>query len=662
MWDSILRTIRLPEEVTAFERDYLGRMNLAALRFFLAHLPVFVFIAFFNDTDPLLAFILTSITLVGPIVAYKMLHNPRAVSVVYGVASMLLGGLLVHFGQGPVQIEMHFYFFALLAMLAIFGNPMVIVAAAITVALHHVLLWAYLPASVFNYDAPFWVVGVHALFVVLESTATVFIARSFFDNVIGLEKIVQARTAALNQRNEDMRLVMDHVEQGLFTIGPDMVISKERSAILNTWLGEIPPGTTVPQLLSSCCQEAADAFEMGWDQVLEDFLPLELTLGQLPASFDVAGRHMELEYTPIMDGDKLDKLLVVVTDVTARLEQERLEAEQREVLEVLGRVAKDKVGFLEFLEEARELTDYITNEERPPMAELKRAIHTLKGNTMLFGLHSVATLCHDLESSMEEQQELPSDAAIEQLKEHWRRLGERLSLVLGTGARKVEIEDEEYERILRAVLAGDPYDEIAEMIAAWKMESTAVRLQRVAEHAKGIARRLNKSVVVAQSDHGLRVDPTRWASFWASFVHVVRNALDHGIEAEDERLAAGKAAAGSLKLVTRVANDAFVVSIEDDGRGIDWDAVAAKARAAGLPADTREQLEEALFADGISTKDEVTAFSGRGVGFAAVRSETLARGGQVMIDSISGKGTRIEFRFPASEMAAGFVDEFLAAG
>ena len=66
---------------------------------------------------------------------------------------------LVHVGQGPVQIEMHFYFFALLAMLAVYGNPLVILVAAVTVALHHLVLWALLPASVFNYDAPIWVVA-----------------------------------------------------------------------------------------------------------------------------------------------------------------------------------------------------------------------------------------------------------------------------------------------------------------------------------------------------------------------------------------------------------------------------------------------------------------------------------------------------------------------
>lgn len=69
-----------------------------------------------------------------------------------------------------------------------------------------------LPGSVFNYDAAWWVVAVHALFVGLEAVAACFTARTFFDNVIGLERIVRTRTAALDSKNRDMRLLLDSVE------------------------------------------------------------------------------------------------------------------------------------------------------------------------------------------------------------------------------------------------------------------------------------------------------------------------------------------------------------------------------------------------------------------------------------------------------------------
>ncbi|MEO7112016.1 MAG: hypothetical protein ABI183_16350, partial [Polyangiaceae bacterium] len=177
---AILHFILLPTEISAFERRYLERVNRVTLIFFALHLPIFALIAALNHTGTLAALLLSAAVVSGPVLAKYTIENPRTVSVIHGVTAMFMGGLLVHFGQGPMQIEMHFYFFALIAMCAVFGNPLVIVAAAVTVALHHLIVWLVLPQSVFNYDASVWVVAVHAAFVVLESVAACFISRSFF--------------------------------------------------------------------------------------------------------------------------------------------------------------------------------------------------------------------------------------------------------------------------------------------------------------------------------------------------------------------------------------------------------------------------------------------------------------------------------------------------
>lgn len=198
MFTALLKYIVLPAHMSDFERDYLTRVNRVALWLFIAHLPVFVVLAAFNHTEPDMAIALTSAVLLGPILAVKFETSLRTVSVIMGITAMFMGGLLVHFGQGPMQIEMHFYFFVLLALLAVFANPMVIIAAAATVALHHLALWFFIPASVFNYDAPVWVVGVHALFVILEAIGACFMARGFFDNVVELDQHVQERTERLS--------------------------------------------------------------------------------------------------------------------------------------------------------------------------------------------------------------------------------------------------------------------------------------------------------------------------------------------------------------------------------------------------------------------------------------------------------------------------------
>ncbi|MEZ4232738.1 MAG: ATP-binding protein [Polyangiaceae bacterium] len=646
----VLETLLLPKEITEFERRYLSRVNKVGLAFFVLHLPVFVVIAYFNDTGPVTALVLTLAALVGPTVSYFAFDNPRNVSLVYGFTSMIMGGLLVHFGQGPVQIEMHFYFFALLAMLAVYANPMVIVVAAVTVALHHLLLWMYLPRSVFNYDAPIWVVGVHALFVVLESVATVSIARSFFDNVIGLEKIVQARTVQLDDRNRAMRLVLDNVEQGFLTINRAGVLSPEHSSIVERWLGEPYAGGSLSEFLAKTDVGFAARFELGWEEVVDGIMPLELTLDQLPRRLDLECCKLSFDYSPILDAQgELREVLVVITDVTAQLERERLEREHRETMHIFDRILKDKAGFLEFFREADGLVECISEQQQPEDLEvLKRQIHTLKGNAMLFGIHTIGDLCHELENRMEEDGDLPPTEQFSQLESRWEQVKNSMETLLGErSSGRIEVDDQEFEDVLRSLVRGAPRDQVAKKIATWKLERTEKRLGRIAEQARGIARRLGKGEIQVEIAHSdLQLDPAKWSSFWSCFVHVVRNAVDHGFEAGSD-----EARTPTITLTTALSEGEFQIEIADNGRGIDWRAVAEKARSQGLPAETEQDLLEALFRDGVSTRSEASVFSGRGVGMGAVRAECLSRGGRIDVQAAAGQGTRVRFTFPRSSMA-----------
>ena len=163
-------------------------------------------------------------------------------------------------------------------------------------------------------------------------------------------------------------------------------------------------------------------------------------------------------------------------------------------------------------------------------------------------------------------------------------------------------------------------------------------------------RRLSKGEIdVAIEDHDLRLDPKRWSSFWSAFIHAVRNAADHGLESPDERASGGKSERGHLSLRTLARGNNFVVEIEDDGRGIDWNALGDRARRLGIPAGSDAEIREALFHDGVTTSQHVSEISGRGVGMGAVRAAARAMGGEVAIHSQSGHGTRVEITFPLGE-------------
>lgn len=645
----------LPRELSAFEASYLRRLNRIGLIFFGLHLPVMVAIAWWNGTGAWLALGLSAAVVAGPALAYVSLSNPRTVSLTYGVAAMFMGGVLVHVGQGAVQIEMHFYFFALLAMLAVFGNPMVIVAAAITVALHHLALWFLVPRSVFNYDAPVWVVGVHAMFVALESVAACFIARSFFDNVIGLEEIVRARTAELDARNRAMRLVLDHVDQGLATVDRRGVPSLERSQVFDRWF---PPaagaGATVFDLFGAASPAFAERSRVAWGEVTAAVMPLALTLEQMPNRLLAGGRQHSISYVPIGEGDSPERFLVVVTDVTAEARRADAERDSRETGELFERLLADRTSVETFFEEGAALEKAIGGAHGQDLSTLERMLHTLKGNSAIFGLTSLSVLCHDLESWVAEARTPPPAEVLAPFREHWASLVARSERLLGAKRYVVEIGETDQAGLERSIRDGVDDETLLRMVYDLKLEPTQRRLEHFAEQARRIAGRLDKEIRVTVDGQGLRVDPKHWSAFWSAFIHAVRNAVDHGLEPAAERLAHGKPAVGTIGLRTLVRDNRFVVEIADDGPGIDWTKVARKATELGLPAATAANLREALFCDGVSTAADVTDISGRGLGMGALRAATVALGGELEIETQAKRGTTLRIVFPKDAMNPDF--------
>lgn len=167
-------------------------------------------------------------------------------------------------------------------------------------------------------------------------------------------------------------------------------------------------------------------------------------------------------------------------------------------------------------------------------------------------------------------------------------------------------------------------------------------------------RQLGKSVRLAVSGESTQVDREILERLEGVFMHLLRNAVDHGIEPGDDRLAAAKAPEGTIRLAVRQFGGRLVVRVEDDGRGIDLDQVRQRAIAANYTsAEAAGQLSpeetlEFLFLPGFSLRDHVTEVSGRGVGLDAVQSAIRALRGSVRLSSTPGQGTRFEISVPIS--------------
>jgi predicted ATPase/HPt (histidine-containing phosphotransfer) domain-containing protein len=477
-----------------------------------------------------------------------------------------------------------------------------------------------------------------------------------------LEAKVEERTRALAARNRDMRLVLDTVDEGLLTVSLAGKLAPEHSAVVDTWFGAPgargePGADDFLAYLRGIDPRHADALEVGLEALRDDFLPLDLLLAQLPTRLLHGAREYHCGYSPIMQAERLDGLLVVIKDITVELANARQEADDKERLALFNAVAKERPAFLVFVHEANE---WMTSLGGQTLEVQKRVLHTLKGNARSYGLAMLARTCHLLEDGAAETDAALGEVELAPLRQRWAGLTSELRTLVGDRPRDlIELDRGEIESLAAELQRGVPAAYAGRRVAALAFEPAERALSRLGKHARAQASRRDERELLVEIDGGgVRLDARRWEGLWAEIVHLVQNSVDHGIEPAAVRAAAGKPTRPRLRLGARlegagsggVGPDVLTVEIEDDGAGVDWDAVRVVAARAGLPHLSEGDLTAALFADGLTTRNEVSETAGRGVGLPALRRYIEDHGGSIALRSRRGAGACFSITFVLSEL------------
>ena len=492
-----------------------------------------------------------------------------------------------------------------------------------------------------------------------------------------LELRVAERTAQLSQKTHDINAMLNNMNLGVCTVVPGNRLHPEYSAYLSTIFGTNDlAGRDVMEALFVNSNLGVDSKDqivvalgaiIGEDSMMFDFNSHLLATEMQIKGADGNNKILQMDWSPIKnDDDGVDKVLLIVQDVTHLRELELAAAHQKEELDLISQIIKISIGkFNDFIDSAnkfivenRELIESKQSIDPEVIAALFRNMHTIKGNARTYEFKLVTDAAHAAEQHYDHLRK-DAEAIWDQST-----LLQELDAVAAAIARYVEINEDKLGRKGRAsdllttrgtFVGSEEIASIRAMVAdlAQRGEGTDINaLQKAVNHLgliplqrlisgavdslSSLAKELNKPTPAVDIVNGdVAFNNTFAEALKISLMHIVRNSLDHGIESPQDRATAGKAEQGQVRFACERNGDALELHISDDGRGLALHKLYEKGVANGVfngvERPSPEAVAELIFQSGLSTAAQVTQVSGRGVGMDAVRTFLEKEGGSIRI-------------------------------
>lgn len=489
-----------------------------------------------------------------------------------------------------------------------------------------------------------------------------------------LEHKVEERTAALQEKTNDILNMMQNMHQGLFTIMEGGIIHHEYAAYLEAILetDKIAKRNFMDLLFSNCnlgsdrLDQVATAVEalLGSDEMMFDFNSHLLATEIIISLPDDRTKILELDWDPIILDGEIDKIMVTVRDVTALKELQAAAEEQARELEIIGHIlAIEPAKFndfistsFKFIEECRELINSTEEKNLDVVATLFRNMHTVKGNARTFGFNYITNSVHNVENTYDELRKIEDKPWDQKHMLYELKLAEtdvqrylnvaRDKLGRGeeadSGAAAINVDKlnsllSTIKQLDMAALPDDAKDcfkQTYQTLVAFDAKPIEEAIAPVLESAASLSQELNKPTPnMEMNSGGIYIKTSAHSMLNNIFMHVFRNAIDHGIETPEVRAEKGKPEQGSISLDTVKGEGCIEFIIKDDGKGLAIAKLYEKAVKEGVfdggerpPADKIAQL---IFGSGFSTAEQITEVSGRGVGMDAVKRFLEEEGGSI---------------------------------
>jgi two-component system chemotaxis sensor kinase CheA len=532
------------------------------------------------------------------------------------------------------------------------------------------------------------------------------LAQVFDQMRVTIKRYTEHLQDIIEEKMQQVNDILNNINQGLFTINFDGKVNPEYSRRANDILKfkdiskhniqEIMRlNRKQEQTFSTWLSLVTEKHEcLRWKKLVR-LSPVQQI--ELQEAGSAESKLVEFDYQRILDkNNKLSKLMILARDITEEHHREMEIKEQRvrhenEMNTVLGIVNTPPEEIKEFIADVEtrlkrlnatlkfhlqgvekmraeypEGTTCIINKNQ--IDELYRDIHTLKGNAGSYGFELMSTLAHEMEDSLDALREPVETRRDQTLQEMLARLGKQEALLEDIRKKTVQFfgEGEDLsvkvplarirsidEKVKRAE-AGEVGPDLREVLdecrkLTWKqLKDITRKYQKVVQKA---GRKLGKEVLFSVEPEKILLQPDEFVPIDEALVHLCRNAIDHGIEAPEIRQETAKGI-GNVRIFYAVKDGKKTITVADDGAGIDYNRIAAKAvEKRVITADqcstmTEQEKLDLIFIPGFSTAETVSDISGRGFGMDIVKKTLTAVGVAIKINTKIGLGTEFILTIP----------------
>jgi two-component system chemotaxis sensor kinase CheA len=384
--------------------------------------------------------------------------------------------------------------------------------------------------------------------------------------------------------------------------------------------------------------------------------------------------YISIKYNPMHKDGELVGVIVILTDITSEIDSAQRAEKFMYKAEMITKFYANQKMFMQVIDLYKKAIEdfksyvYDVKVDVIPKSEIVRTLHTLKGCAGAMYMMELSKLCDQLETSIKKNwtDDLHLSAAkdfvasisnsLESALTEFYKANKELLGTLRT-SKVAESKNIPFAKIdafcciLKDQGSSDLVNNFVDLFFTSSFEELLLPFETM---GYSTAKKQNKEIqFVLNCDPHLKVFPEAYKDFLNSFVHIVNNAIDHGIEDAETRMLMSKDLMGTITMDAHILknkgeDDKIILKVMDDGGGIDPQKIRAKLSELGQQDinENDEQVIMHIFDLGFSTQDVVSEISGRGVGLNAVMEDVTKLGGKIKITSEIGKGTTFTFELP----------------